>query len=157
MSPHNVKEKRSSNHIHSEDVGWKRFSSTPETEVLLRVLRTKRLIGGDHIPQEDFRFGVFELAPFATYPGHLHPAPEIYFVVSGKAEWTAGDETFVAEPSTLIYHAPLTIHKMVNLTEEVLVTVWAQWAPGGDRSVFDSGYRLVEQVPEQPSNAMFPK
>jgi hypothetical protein len=39
---------------------------------------------------------------------------------------------------------------MVNQRDEALTAVWAWWAPGGDRSVFDTGtYEFTEDIPDQ--------
>ena len=72
----------------------------------------------------DVLMGMLELAPRATYPAHKHPAPELYYVMSGTADWTVGGETFAAGPGTAIYHPPNTPHRMVNTGDEVLRTVY---------------------------------
>lgn len=86
--------------------------------------------------------GLLELDP-GIYPFHSHPAPEIYFVVSGQAEWTVGDETFEAVPGTAIYHPPGVRHQMVNRGPETLKTVWFWWAPEGRTEVLDVPSRLL--------------
>jgi quercetin dioxygenase-like cupin family protein len=100
--------------------------------------------------------GVLELSPGAIYPGHAHPAPEIYYVISGTTRWTVGDETFTAEPGTAIYTPPNTLHRMINTGGEVLRTVYFWWAPEGRREVLRVGSKLLESVPEQPASAKFP-
>ncbi len=55
------------------------------------VARWKTLVGGnegDQLDQADVQFGRWQLAPGATYHAHRHDAPEIYYIVSGEAEWT---------------------------------------------------------------------
>jgi len=124
------------------------------------VYRYKALIGGQRpgvIPQEDILMGVLELAPGATYPAHKHPAPELYYVIGGKVRWTVGDETFEAGPGEAIYHAPNTLHRMVNIGAETLRMVYLWWAPGGDRSVLRASSQLLEPVPPQPPSAVFPE
>src|SRR2546425_11101671 len=69
------------------------------------------------------------------YPAHAHPAPEIYFVMSGTAEWTVGEETFTAEPGTAIYHPSQVLHRMVNTGTAPLRAVWFWWAPAGHHDV----------------------
>jgi len=99
--------------------------------------------------------GMLELAPGATYPAHRHPSPELYYVMSGTAQWTVDEETFTAGPGTAIYHPPNTRHRMVNTGDEVLRTVYMWWAPGGDREVIKMPSELLESVPEQPAKARF--
>ena len=39
---------------------------------------------------------------------------------------------------------------MVNQLDEPLTAVWAWWAPGGDKSVFDrDAYEFTEDIPDQ--------
>jgi quercetin dioxygenase-like cupin family protein len=133
-------------------------SSEQYPEALRRVYRYKALIGGKRpgvVPQADVLMGVLELAPGAIYPAHKHPAPELYYVMRGRARWTVGEETFVAEPGTAIYHPPNTLHRMVNLGDEVLETVYMWWAPEGNRDVIRVPSELLEPVPEQPAQAKF--
>ena len=140
---------RSQTHLDANSMPW-------ESSDVLDVVRWKTLIGGDGLPQDDIQFGLLELAPRAIYPGHRHPSPELYYVVSGRAEWTVGSETFIAEPGATIHTPPNTVHRMVNIGDEVLTTVWVWWAPGGDRSVFDGEYEMVEPLPRQRFGAKFP-
>jgi len=143
-------------HITLQDRPW--TSSEQYPEALRRVYRYKALIGGTRagvIPQPDVLMGMLELAPRATYPAHKHPSPEIYYVMSGTAKWTVGEETFTAGPGTAIYHPPNTLHRMVNSSDEVLRTVYLWFAPGGDRDVLKQSSQLLEPVPEQPAKAKF--
>src|SRR5262245_17470017 len=93
-------------HVAVKDVAWTGSRQYPPE--LLKVYRYKPLIGGQRgaVPQEDMLMGVLELAPGAIYPAHKHPAPELYYVMSGKARWTVGEETFEAGPGMAIYHPP---------------------------------------------------
>ena len=122
------------------------------------VARWKTLVGGiegGQIDASDVQFGVWELAPRATYHGHKHAAPEIYFILDGRALWSVGEESReVAEGST-IYTKPGEVHKMVNLTDEPVRAVWFWWAPGGDADVFRAPYEFTEPAPAQPAGARF--
>jgi quercetin dioxygenase-like cupin family protein len=130
-------------HVEEARVSWGGNPDLPD-------VRWKTLVGSDGVPQEDVQFGTFELSPNAVYPAHLHPAPELYLVLEGHARWTIGSETFDAGPGTAIYTPPGTAHRMVNVGNDTVRAVWAWWAPGGDRSVFDGGYRFVEPLPPLP-------
>ncbi len=144
-------------HVHVRDMNWTASPQYPEA--LRRVYRYKALIGGGWlgvIPQKDILMGVLELAPGAIYSAHAHPAPELYYVMSGRARWTVNDETFDAEPGTAIYHAPNALHRIINTGDETLRVCWMWWAPNGDREVLHIGSKLLEPVPEQPETAKFP-
>lgn len=143
-------------HVHLGDVKWTGSPQYPDE--LRKVYRYKALIGGSRpgvIPQDDVLMGVLELAPGAIYPGHAHPSPEIYYVMSGSASWTVGKETFTAEPGTGIYHPSDTLHRMANIGDDVLRVVYFWWAPGGNREVLKIGSKLLEPVPPQPERARF--
>lgn len=131
---------------------WLPIGSEPGYETLRDVCRYMPLIGGNYenwkgIPQEDVLFGMLELAPGGYYPGHHHPAPEIYYVLSGQAEWTVGDQTFTARPGESIYHPALKLHRMVNIGKEPLRVLYVWWKPGGDKEAFN-GYRFLEPMPK---------
>ena len=143
-------------HVNVKDVEWTASPQYPEE--LRRVYRYKALIGGDWprvIPQQDIIMGILELAPGAIYSAHAHPAPELYYVMSGSARWTVNEDTFDAEPGTAIYHAPDALHRMINTGDEPLRVCWMWWAPDGNREVLNIGSRLLEPVPEQPEIAKF--
>jgi quercetin dioxygenase-like cupin family protein len=148
-------------HVSAGDVRWATGSDYPPA--LQAVMRWKDLVGGAGgggaddaaVPQPDVYMGVFELAPGAMYPGHKHPSPELYYVMSGTARWSVGDETFAARAGTAIYHPPEAIHRMTNDGDEVLRAVYFWWAPGGDRAALKGPVALVEPVPPQPPQATF--
>lgn len=96
------------------------------------------------IPNRDIRMGILQLDTGAIYPFHAHPAPELYYVISGTAEWTVGDTTFTAKPGTAIHTPPNTRHQMVNRGPELLELLFVWWAPGGDRAVLDVASKMLE-------------
>ena len=134
-------------HIHTEQTEWATASSYPEE--LQKVVRWKTLMGGESqsIPLEEVLMGVLDLEAGGYYPLHSHPSPEIYYVISGTAEWTVGEETFAATPGMAIYHASDIPHRMVNNGDDPLRTVWFWWAPDGKKDVLKEGVRLLEPMP----------
>jgi quercetin dioxygenase-like cupin family protein len=133
-------------HISAQDLSWSTAAAYPEA--LQRVVRWKTLVGEEPgVPLADVRMGLLTLDPGGYYPAHAHPAPEIYLVLSGAAEWTVGEETFCAEAGTAIYHAPNIPHRMVNNGQAPLQAVWWWWAPEGRREVLSIGVTLLEPMP----------
>lgn len=126
-------------HRRAEDVPW--HLDDIEPVALGDVYRYKALLGIPDAPSPGATMGLVELMP-GTYPFHEHPAPEIYYVLRGRATWTVGRETFLAKAGTAIYHAPGARHRMVNRADDSLLAVWFWWAPGGDASVLDEPSRL---------------
>lgn len=135
-------------YANADEFEWTSASSYPEE--LQKVMHWKMLIGGGAapaIPQKDVLMGVLDLEAGGFYPLHSHPAPEIYFIMSGTAKWTVGDETFTSTPGMSIYHAPNVPHRMVNHGTEPLRTVWFWWAPDGDRNMLQADIELLEPMP----------
>ena len=116
------------------------------------VAHWKTLVGGiegGQIARDDIQFGLWELAPNATYPSHRHEVPEIYFVTEGKADWTVDGVTREVGPGMTIYTKPGAVHKMVNHSGDNVRAIWVWWAPGGDKEVFAGDYEFVEPMPEE--------
>ena len=140
-------------HVNTSQAEWTVSTSYPAA--LRRVVCWKTLIGSGGptwlgVPQKDVVMGVLELDAGGYYPAHAHPAPEIYFVMSGTAEWTVGEETFTAEPGMAIYHPSNVLHRMVNKGTESLRTVRFWWAPDGRNDVLQVGAKLLESMPGTP-------
>lgn len=133
-------------HVNASHFEWTTADNYPKA--LQDVVRWKILVGnGFPIPQQDVMMGVLDLEAGGYYPAHSHPAPEIYFVMSGTAEWTVGEETFRVKAGSTIYHAPNVAHRMVNDGTEPLKTIWFWWAPEGQRQVLQVGVTLLEPMP----------
>jgi quercetin dioxygenase-like cupin family protein len=91
--------------------------------------------GPIHSP--DLRFGLFYQAPGIYYPLHAHEAEETYTLLSGQADWQAGDRRFSLSPGQTSHHPPNLPHAMRAGPEGFL----AMWRWSGDIS-FDS-YRML--------------
>lgn len=144
----------SENHVDAREVKWK-------TDIDHRYgpgLRFRILVGDRHLPTmgDDVFFGEAEWAPGAIYVGHKHPAPEIYYIISGEADWTIDGVTFRARPGTAIYTEPNAVHRVVNVGNGVLKTIWFWWAPNGDTSVLNKSSVRVQPIEKQPASAKFP-
>ena len=84
--------------------------------------------------------------------GTKHESPEIYYVVSGEAEWTVDGKTFKATPGTAIHAKPNAVHRMINVGDGILKTVWMWW---GKPEVLNQPSRIVEDIEKQPTGAKF--
>lgn len=83
------------------------------------------LVGPDgQIPSSECRLGLYLQRPGLHYPPHAHDAEELYLIVSGTADWQAGDRRFKAVPGQLIHHAPAMPHVMAT-GEVPLLAIWA--------------------------------
>lgn len=59
-----------------------------------------------------FCFGFTLIAPNSFYPAHQHPAIELYYVLSGTAEWTLEGKAAWQAPGSFILHPSNAIHSM---------------------------------------------
>ncbi|MCH8086692.1 MAG: cupin domain-containing protein [Chloroflexi bacterium] len=114
-------------HVKSGQVEWHtEYSNYPAS--LMDVYRLKRLIGNKApVAVKGVSLVVSALDPGATYPSHSHPAPEIYYFLKGRAECTWGDETFIAEPGTVVYTPPNLPHSMRNIGDDPVEAVIFWW------------------------------
>jgi quercetin dioxygenase-like cupin family protein len=64
--------------------------------------------------------GFLLLAPHTHYPAHAHPAVEVYHVISGLTEWTAGQTTTERRPGDFILHPSGMRHAMSTAAEPLL-------------------------------------
>ena len=78
--------------------------------------------------------GLLLLGPGVHYPGHHHPAEEIYVPLAGTAEWQRGCEPWTRRPpGTIVLHPSDAIHAMRTGQEPMLALYL--WRGGGlDRS-----------------------
>lgn len=141
--------------MNASEVKW-RSTFTYYGPEFAKAFRFRTLVGDESAPVQgkNVYFGEAEWAPGAIYVGHKHKAPEIYYVISGEAEWTVDGETFRATQGTAIYAKPNAVHRMVNVGEGILRTVWMWW--GSPRVTSQPSIR-VEPLALQPPWATFPE
>ena len=82
-------------------------------------------IGSDGFyPGDDFLMGLLLLGPNRTYKDHAHPAPEIYWTLTGPSLWRHAPGEFAARPAgSVIWHAPGMIHA-TRTQDEPLLALW---------------------------------
>jgi len=87
------------------------------------------LIGPDGFyPGDDFLMGLFLLGPDRFYKDHYHPAPELYWTLTGPSLWRAADAEFTTRPAgSTIWHAPHIVHATRTLDGPLLaVWIWTE-------------------------------
>lgn len=141
-------------HINAKSVDWAKIPESYLGPEFPMVFRYKTLVGpfGSALKAPNIMFGEAELAPGAIYVGRKHPAPEIYYVISGTAEWSVADETFIATAGSAIYTKPNAIHRMKNIGDTPLKTVWIWWGGSG---VLNQLSIPTEAPAKQPEKAKF--
>ena len=105
----------------------------------LRAIKSiATLLGpGAAIPSDSLLFGLFYQAPGSYYPLHAHNAAETYTVLSGSAQWQAGDRRFPTTIGEPIHHPPNLPHAMRAGTDGFL----AMWRWSGD--IGCDSYRML--------------
>ncbi len=72
----------------------------------------------------DFLLGLLLLGPGRHYRDHYHPAPELYWPLTGPCDWKRGAGGFVTrEAFEVIWHRPFIVHATKTL-ENPLLAVW---------------------------------
>jgi hypothetical protein len=80
------------------------------------------------------RLGLLLLGPRLQYRDHFHPAPELYWILSGPSEWKRGDHGFVSrQPGETIWHDSGVVHATRTL-DQPLLALWA-WTRQADGPV----------------------
>lgn len=75
------------------------------------------------------RVGVLLMAPSVLYPQHLHPAEEVYHVVSGTAEWWQQGEDWAAKPPGSAVHHTSGLPHATRTTSETLLAIYCWRGP----------------------------
>ncbi len=74
---------------------------------------------------DDFLLGLLMLGPHRHYKDHYHPAPELYWPLTGPTEWKQGSGSFETKSAgTVIYHAP-NVHHATKTAGHPLLAVWS--------------------------------
>jgi len=74
-----------------------------------------------HWRSDRLSLGLLLLGPRLTYPDHVHPATEIYVVLSGHAQWRQGARPWQDQPpASVITHASMEPHAMRTGAEPLL-------------------------------------
>lgn len=73
---------------------------------------------------DDFRLGLLMLGPHRLYKDHYHPAPELYWTLTGPSDWKAGAGGFARRAAgETVWHIPWKVHATAT-DETPLLAVW---------------------------------
>jgi mannose-6-phosphate isomerase-like protein (cupin superfamily) len=78
----------------------------------------------EFVRSKDLSVGVYRLEPGARDAQQPHAEDELYFVMSGRASFTAGAETVEVEPGVCLFvraHEPHRFHDIVERLEVLVV------------------------------------
>jgi mannose-6-phosphate isomerase-like protein (cupin superfamily) len=105
----------------------------------------KVLIGPDGaIVNQEISMAIMVINPGRTYPLHNHAAPEVYYVLEGKAKCTWGKDEFQVCPGTAIRTNPETPHRIEVIGDQKFRAIAFWWSPGGNSKILDCKLNLLE-------------
>ena len=135
--------------VHESEVENKDYSDHYPQSVL-SMGGAKVLIGPDGaITNHEISMAVMEINPGRIYPLHSHEAPEVYYVLEGKAKCTWGKEEFQACPGTAIQTRPGTPHRIEVIGNQKFRAIAFWWSPGGNTEILDCKLKLLESIETQ--------
>lgn len=74
---------------------------------------------------DDFLLGLLTLGPGRHYKDHYHPAPELYWPLTGGTQWRQGDGGFEAKDAgSIIWHRPNVVHA-TKTGDAPLLALWS--------------------------------
>ena len=105
------------------------YAERAGAENLASRIAFAELIGPDGpMAAPNARVGFTLIAPHTFYPIHAHPAVELYWVMSGNAEWITAGSKHVAPPGRFVLHRSNEPHAMRTFDQPLL----ALWGWSGD-------------------------
>ena len=113
-----------------DDLHWKApgFGKLPN-EVSGNMAAAEIIGPNGMYPENELRFGLLLQREFINYPSHRHAAEELYFVLSGTANWAVDDQSPAPrKPGSFVHHKPWQPHAITTLKQPIL----AAWCWTGD-------------------------
>lgn len=78
----------------------------------------------EFIRTHDLSVGLYELPAGGTDPQGPHTEDEVYYVVSGRATITVGDEARPVGPGSIVFVAADAVHRFTDITENLVILVF---------------------------------
>ncbi len=111
------------------------YAARAGEESLATRIAFAELIGPDGpMSASEARIGFTLIAPHTFYPLHAHPAVELYWVMSGHADWITAGPPHVAAPGRFVLHHSNQPHAM-RTRDEPLLALWG-WSGDVDTPAF---------------------
>lgn len=112
-----------------EFLHWKQnpnYSDEMMGEGYMDAYAYAEIIGPDgFFPGDDFLLGLLLLGPHRLYRDHRHPAPELYWLLTGPSDWRQDGGGFVGRAAgQTIWHPPHMSHA-TRTGGSPLLAVWA--------------------------------
>ena len=104
---------------------------------------SKNVVDKENCNSKKIQFNHFTLKVGKSLEGGSHPCPydEIYYILSGHAMLTLGENKFNVGPDTAIYILCDTFHKLDNTegkTDLELLTIWQLPIKEGANEIYDA-------------------
>lgn len=97
------------------------YAPRPDAPGLENAMGWAELVGPKApIRSHEVCFGLTLIGPHTHYLPHRHPAVELYHVLAGHAQWTAGTATRTQPPGAFILHGSDEVHAMHTGAEPLL-------------------------------------
>lgn len=136
--PHLVDRVRACNHL----LHWRRPGYGTLPSQISDRIKVVEIVGPDGmIPHDNIRFGILCQREGHFYPQHSHAAEELYFILSGQAEWGQDDLAPVRRSEGQFVHHPPWMRHSIRTMDNLLLAFWG-WT--GD--IASTGYRLTDQA-----------
>jgi mannose-6-phosphate isomerase-like protein (cupin superfamily) len=90
-------------------------------------IRARRIAAGrqylEVIRSPDLSVGLYELPAAGVDPQGPHTEDEVYYVVSGRASITVGDEERPVGPGSIVFVAAGVVHRFHDIEEDLVILV----------------------------------
>ena len=88
---------------------------------------------------DDFRLGFLLLGPGLHYRDHSHPAPELYWPLTGPTDWSRGGGPFTTrQAGEMVWHRPQEVHA-TRTHDQPLLALWAWTRDTGEPAMLVGG------------------
>ncbi|MCB1378510.1 MAG: hypothetical protein KDK89_09125 [Alphaproteobacteria bacterium] len=98
-----------------DELEWRQTEQYPEAvmgEGFMANYGWSQIIGPHGcFPGDDFLLGLMLLGPGQHYRDHYHPAPELYWPLTGPSDWKQGAGSYeTKDAGSVIWHIPWKVH-----------------------------------------------
>ena len=81
---------------------------------------------------------------------HCHDGEEFWIITEGRAEFTIGEERFMAEPGMVVFSPPKIKHQITNTGKDTFIAYSVHCPPGPEKVVLEYMKKKdTERFPEK--------